>query len=206
MALTPDSAVHAQQILAGTVGRHAGHDFEDEVAEKINGLKLSEIQGLPNARHVFTGRPELLLTAYVLARLTLKDVSRISAVSAGALATSEKMRSPVIIDGVPIKKCKSDLILSIESKEGVLNLGISVKQCSNDKPTNAQLYFSTAVAFSGLLRNNGVTVTKFAEDSLREFCGDSGYRPVDRSIKGNGVHPERYFWEQTEATGRTEWE
>ena len=84
---------------------------------------------------------------------------------------------------------------------------VSTKQCNKPTPTNAQLYFTTARAFSRLLQENGILVSDVATIALRQFCGDSGYRPSDAGSAGDRLtDPRRYFWEEIDATGRCEWE
>ena len=61
MALTPLNELHALQIQAGTLGRHAGHDFEDRITREINGLTYPLKIPAPANMHVFTGDPALLL-------------------------------------------------------------------------------------------------------------------------------------------------
>ena len=65
MALKPIDDIHALQIQAGTLGRKAGHKFEDEIAEKINSLEFPFAPvDLPSG-HVFSGCPANLLLSYV---------------------------------------------------------------------------------------------------------------------------------------------
>lgn len=40
-----------------------------------------------------------------------------------------------------------------------------------------------------------------------QFCGDPGFRPLDDYDCSQRVStPERYFWEEIDSLGRTEWE
>ena len=74
-------------------------------------------------------------------------------------------------------------------------------------PTNAQLYFTTAIAFIKLLNDNGINVSNNALNALRQFCGDSGFRPKDcTNIKNRKSDPRRYFWEEIDSSGRKELE
>lgn len=209
MALTPIDSVHALQIQAGTLGRKAGHAFEDNITQEINSLvypinKMGELVG-----HVFTGSPGTLLLAYICTRERLAGIQRASAISTGALATSEEGKKYLAVNGVSVARCKSDLVISILSTCGRnLTIGISTKQCNNPKPTNAQLYFTTARGFATLLQKNGLKVSEDAVFSLRQFCGDAGFRPADNPSAhiGRQIDPRRYFWEEVNPAGRIEWE
>jgi hypothetical protein len=85
---------------------------------------------------------------------------------------------------------------------------VGIKTCNNPKPTNAQLYFGTAVSFCNLLRRSGLDVTADAETAMRMFCGDPGYRPMDDPSPRPGrlADPSRWFWEQLPGAGREYWE
>jgi hypothetical protein len=89
-----------------------------------------------------------------------------------------------------------------------LTVGVSTKQCNNPTPTNAQLYFTTARGFARLLSDNGIPVSDAAIAALRQFCGDTGFRPQDcpATAAGRVVDPRRFFWEEIEPNGRAEWE
>lgn len=131
------------------------------------------------------------------------------AISTGALATSEEGKKWLEVNGVPVKRCKSDLIITLRFSGGEMQtFGISTKQCNNKTPTNAQLFFTTARGFANLLNANGFSVSKNAIDLLRQFCGDVGFRPLDNpnDLKDRVVDPRRYFWEEIEEAGRLEWE
>lgn len=211
MALTPIDEQHALQIQAGTIGRKAGHAFEDEITLRINSLEkpytvTNEIDG---NSHVIKGRPELLLLDYVCTRLGFTTITNVVALSTGALATSEDGKKWLEVNGVKVSKCKSDLILTITTTAGdLITAGISTKQCSNKTPTNAQLFFTTARSFCLLLRNNGIAVSNDAENALRQFCGDAGFRPLDTPelIAGRKTDPRRFFWEEIANGGKQEWE
>lgn len=208
MALQPVDAAHALQIQAGTVGRKAGHAFEDAIAEGINTHRYPfRVEPLLDG-HVFRGHPSLNLLRYVGARLGLNSIIRANAISTGTLATSEEGKKWLSINGVSVSRCKSDLVLTLGNGHATTTLGISTKQCNNDKPTNAQLYFTTARGFVTLLRNNGIPVSDAALNALREFCGDSGFRPSDRpdALANRKTDPRRFFWEEIDPRGRAEFE
>jgi hypothetical protein len=208
MALTPIDEKHAQQILAGTAGRKEGHSFEATLANTINGLKFPFVTSRQAEQHVFAGDPASLLLSYIGTRENMPTIASAVAISTGALATSEEGKKLLSIDGTAVGKCKSDIVLSLTGHDGRKNtIGVSVKQCNNKTPTNAQLYFSTALGFSGLLRANGVIVSENAVLALRQFCGDPGFQPGDASSKGQRlIDPRRYFWEEIQEAGRVEWE
>jgi len=206
MALEPLDARHAAQIEAGTKGRRRGHSFEGLVAERVNGLPMPFRRG-PKPPYLVSGDVGAILLNRVLHRLRLPSVVRAAAVSAGALATAEAgTTKELVINGVPVRKCKSDVILILETERKNLAVGVSIKQCSNRKPTNAQLYFTTARAFCELLRRNEIEASDYAVDSLRMFCGDNGFRPLDnpRSLKGRKCDPTHYFWEELPARDELE--
>ncbi|HRL20415.1 MAG TPA: hypothetical protein PLG97_00045 [Alcaligenes sp.] len=208
MALTPINEVHALQIQAGALGRKAGHQFEDCMANGINGFSYP-ISVTGAAGHVFRGDPGYLLLSYVAQHFGAVQVARAVAISTGALATSEAGKQWLEINGVGISRCKSDIILTI-SLDGVreLTVGVSTKQCNNPTPTNAQLYFTTARGFARLLSDNGIAVSDVALVALRQFCGDVGFRPQDNgaALAGRLSDPRRYFWEEIDPQGRVEWE
>ena len=209
MALTAIDEIHALQIQAGTIGRDAGHKFENAVATAINALQFPLSVSRPHGRHVFSGDPGEILLQYVASTLGLSRLDSASAIATGALATSEEGKSWLNINGVEVSRCKSDIILTLHA-EGALpqTVGVSTKQCSNAKPTNAQLYFTTARGFANLLRNNGLMVTESAVKSLRQFCGDVGFQPYDNpaALVARECDPRRYFWEEADPQGISEWQ
>jgi hypothetical protein len=110
---------------------------------------------------------------------------------------------------VQVRACKSDVLITLHGNGQIpKTIGVSVKQCNNKTPTNAQLYFTTAYAFCELLRRHGINVSNEGEKSLRQFCGDNGHRPLDdpKSLAGRKTDPRRFFWEETFSSGRKELE
>ncbi|WP_269717202.1 hypothetical protein [Caulobacter sp. NIBR2454] len=209
MALTPIDEVHALQIQAGTLGRKAGHAFEDSICEYINALAFPLVGDLPAEGHVFSGNPGSLLLRYILRFLGYDDVQSVIALSTGALATSEDGRHWLSINGADVRRCKSDIVITLNRLDAPsVTVGVSTKQCNNPKPTNAQLYFTTARGFTKLLRDNGVPVSDLALTALRHFCGDPGFRPLDvpGATDGRLTDPRRFFWEEMTAGAREEWE
>ncbi|MDE2692452.1 MAG: hypothetical protein OXI49_18315 [Acidobacteriota bacterium] len=209
MALTPSNREHALQIQAGTSGRKSGHAFEDAVAHRINSRAYPlRFSGLLN-EHLLVGEPERLLLQYIAETLGGRTIQSASALSTGALATSEEGQKWLHINGVEVRRCKSDILLTLRFGSGTEHtVGVSTKQCNNITPTNAQLFFTTARAFADLLASNGIPVSDDAVYALRQFCGDAGFRPCDNSalMAHREVDPRRFFWEETHTPGRQEWE
>lgn len=209
MALTPIDEVHALQIQAGTLGRKAGHKFEDTITKEINEFPYPFQVPKSIKDHIFIGDPASLLLEYIGNRMGLSEIAHASAISTGALATSEAGKKWLSVNGVGVTRCKSDLVITIKDVSGNESaVGVSTKQCNNKNPTNAQLYFTTARGFATLLQNNGIAVSQVAIDALRQFCGDSGFRPSDNPtiLQNRKTDPRRYFWEEIDPTGRLEWE
>lgn len=211
MTLKPADEQHALQIQAGVLGRKTGHKFEDDLTEKLISLPLPyEVKCFfGKDEHLFISKPEISVLRYICSRKGIGKLEKIIALSTGALATSEEGKKILEIDGKKVSKCKSDIIVTLKplgKKE--ITVGISTKQCSNKNPTNAQLYFTTANRFCGLLRENKIEVSKNAEKALREFCGEKGHRPLDfpNLQAKRKSDPRRFFWEEIDSTGRTELE
>ena len=208
MALEPENERHAARILAGTTGRKRGHSFETILADGINRIPM------PFSRHalapgcLFKGNPGQSLLNFVMRDLGISRMASVSAISAGALATAEEGTKKLMLNGVEVRRCKSDVILTLELGGRAVTKGVSVKQCSNPKPTNAQLYFSTAGAFCQLLRRNNIQVSDSAVEAMRMFCGDSGFCPKDSPTapRKRQIGPNRWFWEELPATAREELE
>lgn len=207
MALKPIDENHALQIQAGTLGRKAGHQFEDEITKQINALP-KPFTPTPIAGHVRTGNPAKQLVNYVANRMNYPIVDRVTAISTGALATSEEGKKFLSVNGAQISRCKSDLLLTLHGGGKESTIGVSTKQCNNKTPTNAQLYFTTARGFATLLKNNGFCISDVAIEALRQFCGDSGFRPTDnpKLYASRKTDNRRFFWEEIDANGRNEWE
>ena len=208
MALTPIDEIHALQIQAGVLGRKAGHLFEDNITSEINTLTYPYQTSPFEQPHLSSGDPALLLLNYIAHREGIRNIQSAVAISTGALATSEAGKQWLSINGANVSRCKSDLVITLVSEEGrTITVGVSTKQCNNRTPTNAQLYFTTAIGFSTLLRSNSIHVSDEAVYALRQFCGDPGFRPLDEindSVRLSD--PRRYFWEEIDQQGRMEWE
>ena len=209
MALNPINGIHALQIQAGTLGRKAGHAFEDRITSEINSLNYPFTPCKLTETHVYSGDPAQLLLSAIAEAEGVICVKKAEALSTGALATSEDGKNWLNINGVAVNRCKSDLVLTLHANAGrVLTVGVSIKQCNNPKPTNAQLFFTTATAFSDLLRKNGICVSEKSSVALKQFCGEVGFRPCDSEaiLQGRRSDPRRYFWEEIDSLGRKEWE
>lgn len=199
MALASRDAQHLSQILAGTSGRNYGHTFEKTLTQLVNEFDLSRdlVEDFPSG-HLFVGNPAKTLVNYLIKSNNFKKITKVKAWWLGGLATSG-LGDEIFDDlGKAVKKSKSDILVEVLHAGGVQRLGISVKTCNKNTPTNDQLYFTTASAFSALLRTNGIEVSKEAEIALKMFCGDSGYRPLDgdSSNKDRESDPSRWFYEE----------
>lgn len=210
MALTPIDEIHALQIQAGTLGRKAGHAFEDRITASINNIPYPLQFNHLISKHLLIGDPAYIILHYISSLFGAHCISQATALSTGALATSEEGRQWLEINGVPVKRCKSDLIATLRLADECdeLTIGISTKQCNTKRPTNAQLYFTTARGFASLLQSHGIHISDPAVYALRQFCGDKGFRPLDLEddIGTRQTDPRRYFWEELNADGRCEWE
>lgn len=205
MALQPKNPEHALQILAGINGRKRGHEFEFDLASQINNTSLNlsnEITG------VFTGNPELALIRKSLSICNWETYDSVKAIPIGALATAEEGQKWLKINDLQVKASKSDVLLNIYKGNELKTVGVSVKQCLSVKPTNPQLFLSTARAFCNLLRRNNIFVSEYAEIALRQFCGDEGFRPMDypQVMQTRKSNPFRFYWEEIHPTGLNEWE
>jgi hypothetical protein len=206
MPLEPIDPAHAQQIQAGIQGRLRGHEFENALAATINQLKYP--LEIPLERgHVHTGNPAKLLLGYVAKHLKLPRLRTAAAIAAGGLATAEKKLAPVSLGGTAITRCKSDLLLTLQGDAAPLTVGVSIKQCNNSSPTNAQLFFTTTNGFTNLLLNNRIPVSPQAIHELRRFCGEASHRPQDipAALTGRKIDPRRFFWEELDPSILTEW-
>ena len=208
MALKPIDEAHALQIQAGTLGRRTGHDFEAQITDDANKLTCPRV--IPRnekKQHIFQGAVARHLVDYVCAREGVETLAKIEALSTGALATSEEGKKWLTVNGADIQRCKSDIILTLHAEGGQpLTVGVSIKQCNNSSPTNAQLYFTTASGFVSLLRKNNIQVSDKSELALKQFCGEPGHRPLDAKNHPTArkTDPRRFFWEEVDSKGRKE--
>ncbi|MDE7026216.1 MAG: hypothetical protein K2O88_10130 [Paramuribaculum sp.] len=195
------------QINAGTIGRKTGHRYEEELTNRLNAMPMPYKSAIVTMGIINTGQPHIILLEKVLKYVDWDYVDKVEAYATGILATSEHGMKNIEIDGIPIKSSKSDVILILYKGDKSINIGVSVKQCNTSKPTNAQIFFTTASAFYNLLTTNGIELSTDALKSMRQFCGDNGYRPLDDMDCSNRMsNPERYFWEETDNKGLKEWE
>lgn len=209
MALEPIDPAHALQIQAGTIGRRAGHTFEDSIASRINALTLPRDLPPCGPGHIHKGDPAELLVRYLASRTGITELVAATAISTGALATSEAGKQWLSINAADVYRCKSDLVVTLSSQKSTQStVGVSIKQCNNVTPTNAQLFFTTARGFTSLLRANGIPVSDASLKAMRQFCGDPDFRPIDdpQRLRARRTDPRRWFWEEIDGAGRKEWE
>lgn len=208
MALVPKDDRHANQINAGTIGRTGGHKFEELLAESIDLLVTRTFSPLDAKQHLMIGNPAIELLQYISTTMQL-EILDVKAAWLGGLATARA--GSILFDeaGHPITASKSDVLLEITTPAGKQKIGVSVKSCNKATPTNAQMYFTTAVAFCELLRNNGIPVSDVALQGLRMFCGDAGFRPTDlqnaTELRSRLSDPSRYYWEEMPKLALYEW-
>ena len=88
--------------------------------------------------------------------MDLSSYNKIEAIPLGALATSENGKGWLKVNNIEVKASKSDILLNFYIRDELKTIGVSVKQCLAAKPTNAQLFLSTARSFCKLLRKNGI--------------------------------------------------
>jgi hypothetical protein len=209
MALIPIDEVHSLQIQAGTLGRRAGHDFEDQICRYINELTYPFTPQFTNSRHVLNGNPATILLTYISNYFQKRQIITAAALSTGALATLESGQNWLLVNGANVRRCKSDILISLEfSDHTKTTIGVSTKQCNNPTPTNAQLFFTTARGFVTLLRDHNIYVSDNALVELRKFCGDPGFQPLDdpETVAYRLVDHRRFFWEELSVASRNEWE
>jgi hypothetical protein len=208
MALTARDAKHGAQIEAGIRGRKGGHSFEAELAEAISNLKCPFRARIPSPDHLYHGDLAQNLVSVVLNHLGLTVADEVAAFSVGALATQETGQKWLVVNNIEVRRCKSDVIVVLESHGNSITKGVSVKQCNNTSCTNAQLFCTGARGFGESLRATGIDVPAEAVTALRMFCGEEGYRPMDKVPKpANRVSdPRRWFWEELPATGKAQLE
>lgn len=208
MAQTTNDPHLLHQIDAGTSGRKKGHTYESVLASNLNSLSMPFMKTHLNSGYIQHGLPEVILLNKILHYIGWDSCSSIKAYCTGRLATAEDGEKVVSIDGIPLKECKSDVIIKLMAPDKSIRIiGVSVKQCNKKNPTNAQVFFSTATAFYRLIVNSGYPLSENALVAMKQFCGDTGYRPSDNGDCSNRIStPDRYFWEEIDAIGRQEWE
>lgn len=208
MAQITNDTTLLHQIDAGASGRKRGHSYESILALKLNALVMPFKKTHSNSVYVERGKPELILLNKILNYLNWESCTSIMAYSTGRLATAEVGEKEVSIDGHSLRGCKSDVIVKLIAEDGTSKIiGVSIKQCNNSTPTNAQVYFSTATAFYNLVVASGFVLSNNALVAMKQFCGDAGYRPCDDGDCSDRTYSnERYFWEEINSEGRKEWE
>jgi hypothetical protein len=215
MALDPTSIAHAGQIAAGIEGRRYGHRFESALAETINSINPCVIDNSGRSNLVVNGLPgeRLLEVIYSVEDIQPNDIISVRAHWLGGSATGAGRSQYELLDldsgRVVTGNSKSDVVIDITLRNGdVVRRGISVKSCSNTIPTNAQLFFTQAVAFCRHLRRIGLNISTAMETDLRRFCGDDGFCPSSllssEQLSSRSGWTNRFFWE--ELSSREEWE
>lgn len=204
MALQALNDQHAAQILAGTLGRDAGHSFESGIATAINALGAEPFRVTPPTGHLSSGVPALELLNYIAAHVGLTEVAKAEAWWFGGLATSGKGHRAIPGTDIVVPRSKSDVFVRLRSADTEILTGVGIKTCNKDSPTNAQLFFTTAQAFCDLLESRVSAVAPHAREALRMFCGDEGFRPVDLGARGT-ASTDRFFWEETPAQAQAFW-
>jgi hypothetical protein len=202
MALVPTDPQHEEQIEAGIRGRNRGHSFEKALSEDISHYMHDES---PEPSNLMVGRPAEILAQFIIHREGLEEVGRVEGHWLGGHATGAGGDELETEEGKEIGKSKSDIVVDIVHEGGETRYGVSTKTCSAKKPTNDQIYFSTASAFCEQLRSKGIDVSEEAERSMKMFCGDKGFRPKDIIDTSQRLSDDRrWFWE--EIPEREEWE
>lgn len=212
MALEPMNEEHLFQIEAGTEGRLNGHKFEEIVTNELN--KIDFLSGntfiecvTPN---IYRGNPAEALVSHI-SQDKGKQIHRLKAYWLGGLATAGLGADILNEKGEKITGSKSDILMDVEYSDGTNErIGVSAKSCSN----NAQMALTTVSAFCGMLRENGICVSKDAEIGLKMFCGEAGYRPMDGYVPKDSsnipcdrkARPERWYWEELPDAVKKEWQ
>jgi hypothetical protein len=198
---------HSSQIKAGTEGRLRGHKFEEVITSEINALSAFDCLDTKPPQHLAIGNPATELLNFIANDLRLEGNVEVEAWWVGGLATTGEGHRTIGHTGLSIDRSKSDVIIRLESQAETALVGVGAKACNNPKPTNAQLFFSTASAWCDLLRSHLIDVSDEAEIALKMFCGDKDHRPLDSLHLSNRVaDPNRWYWEELPDDGRSEWE
>jgi hypothetical protein len=210
VALKAIDETHAAQILAGTEGRNYGHRFEERLAAQLTMLGKSPFEPKSEAQaHLVEGWPAVELLAYIARHLQTNRITKAEAWWVGGLATGAGGTRVLGDTNLSLDRSKSDVVVRLSYGVGDEELiGIGVKTCNNPKPTNAQLYFTTATSFIQLLRRHEIPVDDNGLCALRMFCGDNGFRPIDSKVdlEARAADPDRWFWEELRPEGRAELE
>lgn len=204
MALKPLDERHAAQIAAGTVGRRSGHSFEEQLAKSITVLGQKPFQAVSVKGHLLEGVPAVNLLNYIATSVGMPEVLAAEAWWFGGLATAGRGHRAIPGTDIVVKRSKSDVFIRLTGRRGEILTGVGVKTCNKQTPTNAQVFFTTAQAFCDLLERRIATVSPVARDSMRMFCGDVGFRPLDLGGPST-ASGERYFWEETPPEGQKFW-
>ena len=211
MALKPVNEQHQLQITAGTEGRLQGHKFEELVTIELNNIDcmVDEIFIECNRPNIYYGNPAKGLVYYI-SKDKGKKISRLNVYWLGGLATVNAGAKILNKNGEIITGSKSDILIDVRFEDGTTEkIGVSAKACSN----NAQIALTTCSVFCDMLRDNGISVSDTAEVGLKMFCGEDGYRPLDKyrpaddsNIPENRTaRLERWYWEEIPTLAQQEW-
>lgn len=211
MALYVNDKRRKQQIEAGTKGRLKGHQFEEDVTNELNNLRLGEFDYSINLKtpNVYQGNPAVALVEHI-SKDKKQQIVQLKVYWLGGLATAGAGAELKNEDGEIITGSKSDVVVDVTYSGGVReSIGVSVKSCGN----NAQVALTTSTTFCEMLRANNIPVSEEAEIGLKMFCGESGYSPKDGYIPADvsnipsprGARPERWYWEELSTTVQKEW-
>jgi hypothetical protein len=170
------------------------HAAQKSLSEQVNAIGAgSHAVRIPVGHHA-DGSPAVALLNYVATARGAKQVLAAECAWLGGLATGGGgSRSVSFIDG-DVRRSKSDVVVRIKTERGTFVDGVSVKTCAKSSPTNAQVYFTTAEAFCARLESAGISVSSVARDSLRMFCGDTGFRPRDLGARTSSPDLDATGW------------
>lgn len=205
---TTTDRILQKQIDAGIKGRRKGHSYEAVIADSLNNVRCPYRATIGFTKNIVSGKGEHILLSKIIAHLNWGKIDSVKAYHTGKLATLEDEKREIVVKGHSVSSSKSDVILELQHQSGEVRcIGVSIKQCNNKKPTNVQLFYTTARAFCDLLIENGIEISSSGIKAMRQFCGDPGFRPMDHSDCCNRIStPYRYFWEEIDSQGKIELE
>ena len=215
MSQIPENENHFNQIMAGINGRKRGHAYEKYLSDQINAIGCNFPIVDTNNCHLFLlSHPVYFLLSYICHNKGWKktELADIKSHWLGGLATSN--HGDILFDnqGNIVTKSKSDIVIEFyfRDKPKKYQVGVSVKSCFKDSPTNDQICFTTANAFCDLLTENRIEVSLEARRGLNKFCGDTGFRPIDlmsqNELTQRLADKERYYWEEIGEQSKQDWE
>ena len=102
-----------------------------------------------NKTHIYNRNPAAELLQYISNDRGIQILDA-QASWLGGLATSGLGDALLDEHGNPISKSKSDVLIKLTTDRGVETVGISVKTCNKKTPTNDQMFFTTARAWTSV--------------------------------------------------------